>query len=168
MKFEADDFGNQHGKRLAEHGGFCFNAADAPTEDAEGIDHGGVGIGADERIGIRFQRIAVGHGADDAGKIFDVYLVADAGVRRDDLEIAEGFLSPAEEDVALDVALEFEFGVETEGAGAAEIVHLDGVIDHEFGGEKRIDALGIAAHSLHGFAHGGEIHDGGDAGEILQ
>ena len=51
VQFEADDGGNQHGERLAEHGGFRFNAADAPAEDAEAVDHGGVRIGADERIG---------------------------------------------------------------------------------------------------------------------
>jgi hypothetical protein len=42
------------------------------------------------------------------------------------------------------------------------------VIDHELGGEERIDALGIPAHFLHRFAHRGEIDDGGNAGEILQ
>ena len=42
------------------------------------------------------------------------------------------------------------------------------MVDDQFGGEERIDALGIAAHALHGFAHGGEIDDRGNAGEILQ
>ena len=102
VKLEADDFGNQHRKRLAEHGGFCFNAADAPAENTEGVNHGGVRIGANEGIGISFQAIAVGHGADDAREIFDVHLVADAGVRRHDLEITEGVLAPAEKLVALD------------------------------------------------------------------
>jgi len=94
--------------------------------------------------------------------------VADAGIRWNDLEIAEGFLAPAEEGVAFDVALEFEFGIETEGVARAELIDLDGVIDDEFGGEKRINALGIAAHFLNGFAHRGEIDDGRDAGKVLQ
>ena len=167
VKFEADYFGNQHRQRLAEHGRLCFNSANAPAKDAERIHHGGVRIRADERIGISFQAIAVGHGANHARQILDVHLMADAGVWRDDFEIAERVLSPAEKLVALDVALEFQFGVEAERIGLAEAVHLNGVIDHQFGREERIDALGIAAEFLHGFAHGGQVDDRGHAGEIL-
>ena len=168
VKFETDDLGNQHGKWLAEHGGFRFNSTDAPAEYAESIDHGGVGVGANEGIGVGFELVAVGHGANHAGKILDVDLMADAGVWRNDFEIAEGVLSPAEELVALDVALKFELGVEAEGIEFTEAVDLDGVVDDEFGGKERIDALGIAAEFLHGFAHGGEVDDGRNAGEVLQ
>ena len=55
-----------------------------------------------------------------------------------------------------------------EGAGAAEFVHLHGMIDHQLGGKQRIDFLRIAAEFAHGVAHGGQIDDGGHAGEILQ
>ena len=49
-----------------------------------------------------------------------------------------------------------------------KLIDLHGVVDDEFGGEERIDALGIAAHFFHRFAHGGEVDDGGHAGEVLQ
>ena len=49
---EADDLGDEHGDGLAEHGGLCLDAADAPAEDAEAVDHGGVGVGADEGVGV--------------------------------------------------------------------------------------------------------------------
>ena len=49
---EADDLGDQHRLRLAEHGGFGLDAADAPAEHGEPVDHRGVAVGADERIGI--------------------------------------------------------------------------------------------------------------------
>jgi len=94
--------------------------------------------------------------------------VADAGIRRDDLEIIESFLAPAEEGVALDVAKEFDFGVEGERTGGAELVDLNRVVNDEIGGQKRIDFFWIAAEIAHGFAHGCEIDDRGDAGEILQ
>ena len=42
------------------------------------------------------------------------------------------------------------------------------MIDHEFGREKRVDALGIAAKFLHGLAHGGQVDDCGHAREVLQ
>ena len=92
----------------------------------------------------------------------------DAGVGRDDGEVAESGLAPAEERVSLFVALEFEEGIHVEGAGGAEFVDLDGMIDYEFDGLQRIDQRGVAAEVLHGVAHGGEIDDAGDAGEILE
>ncbi len=70
--------------------------------------------------------------------------------------------------IALDVALEFQFGVEGKGHVGAELVHLHGVVDDQFGGEQGIDLLGVAAHPGDGVAHGREIGDGGHAGEILQ
>ena len=42
MQLEADDWRDRHRKWLAEHCGFGFDAADAPAENAEAIDHCGV------------------------------------------------------------------------------------------------------------------------------
>src|SRR6516162_9302272 len=42
------------------------------------------------------------------------------------------------------------------------------MVDHELGGEQRIDALRISAESFHGLAHGGKVDDGGNTSEILQ
>ena len=168
MEAESHDFRDQHGRRLAKHRGFGFDAADAPAKNSESIYHGGVGIGAHDGIGIGLDFVAGRHRANDAREIFEVHLMADAGVGRDDFEILKSGLPPAEKSVALDVALEFELGVETESVAAAETVHLDGVIDHQLGGKKRIDALGIPAHVSDRFAHGGEINDGGNAGKILE
>ena len=41
-QLEADDLGQQHGNRLAEHGGFRLDAADTPAENAEAVDHRGM------------------------------------------------------------------------------------------------------------------------------
>jgi len=76
-------------------------------------------------------------------------------------------LAPLEEGVALAVALEFERGVHVIGGGGAEFVDLDGVVDDELGGLEGVDLFGVATESLHGIAHGSEIDDGGDAGEVL-
>ena len=104
----------------------------------------------------------------DARQIFEIHLVANAGIRRNDLEIVQGFLSPAQEGVALDVALKFEFRVEREGHVGAELVHLHGVVDHQFRGQQGIHFFRIAAQRANRFAHRGEIDDGGHAGKILQ
>ena len=154
VEFESDDSGDQHRERLAEHGGFRFDAADAPAEDAEAVDHRGVRIGADERIGEGEPRAIFLLLENDAREIFEIDLVADARVWRDDFEILESFLAPAQEGVALDVALHFEVGVEEKCAGRAELVHLHGMIDDEFSGQQRIDFLWIAAELAHRVAHG--------------
>ncbi len=54
----------------------------------------------------------------------------DSGVRRNDREVLESCLSPAQERVALFVALEFEFGIEQESLGCAEFIDLHRVINH--------------------------------------
>ena len=41
------------------------------------------------------------------------------------------------------------------------------MVDDEIDGRQRIDLLRIAAERPHGIAHGGEIDDGRNAGEIL-
>ena len=78
---------------------------------------------------------------DHAREIFEIHLVANAGVRRDHFEILQAFLAPAQKSVALDIALHFQFGVEGERIGRAELIHLHGMVDHQFGGKQRIDFL---------------------------
>jgi hypothetical protein len=51
-ELEADDVRDQHRDRLAEHRGLGLDAADAPAEHAEAVDHGRVRVGADQRVGI--------------------------------------------------------------------------------------------------------------------
>jgi hypothetical protein len=79
--------------------------------------------------------------------------VTDSGARWNDLEILKRSLAPAQKSIALDVALKFQFGVESERVDVAEIVHLHGVVDDQFRREKRINPLGIAAHFYERFAH---------------
>jgi len=66
MQAKSDDFWNKHGRRLAEHGGFGFNSADAPAEDAERIYHRRVRIGPDNGIRISLPAVAVWHRANHA------------------------------------------------------------------------------------------------------
>ena len=50
-QLEADHFGNEHGNRLAEHGRFGLDAADAPAQHRKPVDHRGVAVGSDQRVG---------------------------------------------------------------------------------------------------------------------
>ena len=94
--------------------------------------------------------------------------MADARVRRNNLEIPEPLLAPAEKGVALDVALHFEFGIERESSRGAKLIHLHGVVDHQLSGKQRINFLRIAAECAHGLAHGCQIDHSRHAREILQ
>ena len=49
-QMHADDFRREKINRLTEHARFRFDAADAPADDAEAVDHRRVRIGADERV----------------------------------------------------------------------------------------------------------------------
>src|SRR6478609_4827121 len=98
-------------------------------------------IGADERIRIRFKAIARGNRADDACQILQVYLVANAGFRRDHLEILKCRLSPAQKGVTFGVTLKFQLRVYSERVHISETVYLDGVVDHQFGGKEGIDTF---------------------------
>ena len=87
-QLEADHFRQQHRQGLAEHRGLRLDAADAPAEHGEAVDHRGVAVGADERVGIGdFDRLAVAlllRRPDGLGEIFEIDLMADAGARRHD------------------------------------------------------------------------------------
>ena len=60
-------------------------------------------------------------------------------------QVAEGGLRPAQELVALDVALVLALDVERERAGRPEPVDLDGVVDDEVGRHERVDQRRVAA-----------------------
>src|SRR3984957_13582627 len=124
MQLESDYSGNQHGKRLTEHRRFGLNSSHAPAENAEAVDHRGVRIGANQRIG-KGRPYAVFFCAEHhAREIFEIYLVANSGIRRDNLEIIETLLSPAQKAVALDVTLHFQVSIETERIRGSEPVDL--------------------------------------------
>jgi hypothetical protein len=100
---------------------------------------------------------------DRAGQVLEVDLVDDAGVRRDGLEALEGALPPAEERVALLIALELLLRVDAERVARAEDVDLHGVVDDQLDRHERIDLGRVAAEVGHRVAHGGEVDDAGHA-----
>ena len=163
-QLEADDLRDEHRQRLAELRRLGLDPADTPAQHAEPVHHRGVGVGADECVG---ESPAVSL-LDHAGEELEVHLVDDPSSRRHDLEVAEALLAPAEEGVALAVALELELDVADEGAARAEDVDLHRVVDHELDGDQRVDLLRVAAQVGHRVAHRGEVDDRGDAGEVLQ
>jgi hypothetical protein len=127
-----------------------------------------MGIGADERVRVHAPHAIDLIGERDAGQVLEVHLVHDAGVRRDHAKVPKRGLSPAKELVALAVAIEFLFSVDQEGGIGAIFIHLNRVIDHQVHWLERIDTFRCAAEPDDRVAHGGEVDDGGDAGEVLE
>ena len=163
----AHHFRDQHGHRLAEHGRLRLDAADAPAEHAEAVDHGGVRIGADQAVGKGQQSAVMGLAAHDVGQVFEIHLVTDAGARRHHAEVGERLLTPAQEGVAFGVALHLDGDVLGEGARIGEAVDHHRMVDDQIHGNLRIDPPGIAARPGGGVAHSGQVDHRRHAGEVL-
>jgi hypothetical protein len=172
---EADHLRQEHRDRLAEHRRLGLDAADAPAQDPQAVDHRGVRVGADQGVRIgpgrpgaarRGAVVVVHH--HHPRQVLEVHLVDDAGVRRHHLEVVERRLPPAQEGVALAVPLELALGVDQEGRLAAVLVDLDRVVDDQLDRLQGVDPRRVAAHRRHGVAHRREVDHGGDAGEVLE
>ena len=171
----ADHLRQQHRIGLAEHRRFGLDAADAPAEHRQPVDHGGVRVGADQRVRIgEFGRdrlvgkIDLGFRAPHhARQIFEIDLVADAGPGRHHAEILERALRPFQEAVAFLVLLVFFLDVLLERVLMGEEIHRHRMVDDEIDRHQRVDFLRIAAEMLHRIAHRGEIDHRRHAGEIL-
>ncbi len=166
-ELEADHARDEHGDRLAQHGRLGLDAADAPADHADAVDHRGVGVGADAGVGVGLEHAVDLTGEDGAREVLDVDLVHDAGARRDDLEVVEGALAPPQELVALAVALVLDLDVALEGLRGAEDVGDHRVVDDHLGGRERVDLGGVAAQLSHRLAHRRQVDHARHAGEVL-
>ena len=93
--------------------------------------------------------------------------MTDAGARRHHLEVVERSLGPAQQLVALDVALVLDLHVVGEGARCATALGDDRVVDDQLDRHQGVDAIRVAAQGDDGVAHGGEVDHAGDAREVL-
>ena len=167
-KLEADHDRLAHRKRLSEHRSLGLDAANAPAKHAKGVDHRRMRIGTNERV--RQRNLAasdlahVNHG----GEMLNVDLVDDAHARWHDTQPTEGTLAPAEEAVALAVALVLALDVLRERVLGPEGVDLDRVVDHEIDRDMRIDVAGVATHQCVRIAHRSKVGDRRNTSEVLQ
>ena len=159
-ELEADDLRDEHRDRLTQHRRLGLDSPDTPAQHAEAVDHRRVRVRSDERVGEGLEPAVELARLDDPRKVLQVHLVDDARLRRHDVEAREGSLAPAQERVALAVALELELRVAREGEARPVLVYLHGVVDHELCREERVDEGGIAAERPHGISHRGQVDDG--------
>ncbi len=121
-------------------------------------------VGADKRVGIGNTVVAHHHAP---GEVFHVDLMADAEARRKHAQLFEGLLAPLEKFIALLVAFKFPRNVDAERFCVARVVELDGMVDHQIDGNKRLDLSRILTGLFHGGAQRGEINHAGNTGKIL-
>ena len=153
----------RHEHRLPEHRGLRLDAAGAPPEHAQAVDHGRVRVRPDERVG---ERDPVAD-RDHLAEMLEVHLVTDPRAGRDHAQAVERLLRPAQERVSLGVPLVLPLDVGGVRSLGPEQVHLHRVVDDEVGRDERVDLRRIAAVARHRRAHRGEVHHRGDAGQVL-
>ena len=136
---------------------------DAVPEHPERVDHRGVRVGPDERVREGDPVAIVDHRCQE----LQVDLVDDAGAGRDDPQVPEGRLRPAQQLVPLAVAVVFALDVEDERIARPEAVDVDRVVDHEVHRDERVDQRRVAAQVRHRVAHDREVHDRGHPRQVL-
>src|SRR5471032_964872 len=162
---DADDVRGQEVDWLAQHAGFRLDAAHAPADYADAVDHGGVRVGADQGVRVVHAGRIFVHAAR---QVFEVDLVDDAEARSHDAEGVEGLHAPFHELVARVVAREFQLHVQVQRALFAEMVDGDGVVDYQVDWHQRFDFLGVDAHLVGDVAHCGQVSQQWHTGEVLQ
>jgi hypothetical protein len=161
-----DHLRNQHRHRFAERRRAAFETADAPTDDAQAVDHGRVAVHAEQGIRIGGRAAIRFLGPHDPCQALEIDLVADTRSRRNEANVVERLRAPAQKRVPLLVTLEFELHVAFERVGRAGVIGHDGMVDHEVDRHGRVDASWIAAQTHHGVPHGGHIAHERHAGRI--
>ena len=141
-ELEADHVGRQEVDRLAQHRRLGLDAAHAPADHADAVDHGGVAVGADQRVGVAHAVLAL---VDAARQVLQVHLVHDAEAGRHHAEGVEGLHAPLHELVALAVALELQLHVQVERVLGAVVVDHDRVVDHQVHRHQRLDPADVLA-----------------------
>src|SRR5262249_15125706 len=107
-QIHTDHVGGEEVHGLAEHPGFGLDSAHTPADYADPVDHGGVAVGADQRVGVVDLALAV----HATCQVLQVDLVHNADARRHHFEGVERLHSPLHELVTLAVALEFQLHVQ--------------------------------------------------------
>ena len=158
---EHDGFRQEH--RLAEHRRFGFDAADAPSEHAESVDHRRVRIRPDQRVGVQ---PAVTR-QDDLPQVLEIDLVADPHARWHHAETFERLLRPVEQGVTLAIPAIFPAQVGGIRVGAAVTIDLDRMVDDKVHGNERIHAPGIGTRPRDRTSKRREIDDRRDTRKVL-
>jgi hypothetical protein len=163
-QLQANHVGREERDRLAQHRRLGLDTTHAPAHHPDAVDHGGVAVGADQRVGVVEAALHV-HAAREE---LEVDLVHDAKARRHHPKRLKRLHAPLEELVALAVALELQLHIEVQRVLCAVVVDHHRVVHHQIHRHQRLDLLGVVAQPLRRAAHRGQVGQQRHAGEILQ
>lgn len=90
---------------LTKQARFSLNSSHTPTQNAQPVDHGRVGIGTNQRIGDCERAPLSRLNLNAAAQIFKVNLMANPPARRNQRKVIKALLGPAQEGEALSIAL---------------------------------------------------------------
>ncbi len=167
LEFDANHFRNSHGDRLAQHGSLGFDTTHSPAKYGQTVDHGGMAVGADQRVGICAQlAFAVGR-PDTTGQVLQIDLVTDTCPRRHHPEIVESLLPPAEKLITFPIALHFDAHVIFVGAARCETVDHDRVVNDQIHRVQWIDFPGVTALFGYRIPHRRQINNRRHTREVL-
>jgi len=126
-EFKTNNFWDEHGDWLAEHGRFGFDTANTPTQNGEAV----VRVCSDKcvREGICFAIFCFR--PNGLRKVFEVHLVTNACSRRHNSEIIKSRLAPFQEVIPLAISLIFAFDVFLIGIFRPEIINHNRMVDNQ-------------------------------------
>mmetsp|Transcript_6441 Transcript_6441/g.18254 ORF Transcript_6441/g.18254 Transcript_6441/m.18254 type:complete len:460 (-) Transcript_6441:349-1728(-) len=153
-----------HADLLTTHDGLSLQPPNAPTADAQSVDHGGVGVGANHRVRVE-EAVLVEHRASQELK---VHLVHDARPGGHDAESLKGLRAPLEEAEALVVTFHLDLLVALYRSGVpAGHVHLHRMVNHQIHRNQRVDLLRFVSQGAHRLPHSRQVHHGRHARKVL-
>ena len=167
-QFQPDHIRQGHFQRFAQHGRDRLNPPHAPPQHPQPIDHRRVRVRAYQRIGEDLFTAVHGALGHHLRQALQVDLVHDALARRHHPEVIKGLLRPAQQLVALPVALIFPGPVARQGLRPPGEVHLHGVVNHQVSRDLGRDLGRVAPQPGMGRPHGRQIHHQRHAGQVLQ
>ncbi|MNZ56608.1 hypothetical protein D3C78_745560 [compost metagenome] len=163
-ELDADDLRQAHPGGAPQHHVLGFQTAHAHRDHPEGVDVGGVAVGADTGVRVGDAPVVV----NDRRHLLQVDLVHDAVARLDHIDVLERLLGPVDEMEAVFVATVFDGAVLVKGL-RVEATALDGqrVIDDQLHRHDRVDCRRVATFLGDGVTQAGEVDQRGLAEDVV-
>ena len=163
-QFHADDVRQAHPGSAAQHHAFGLQATHADGDYAQGVDHRGVAVGADQRIR-KSDAVFYLHYRTHA---FEVDLVQDTVTRRNHVDVLERFFGPVDEVETVFVTTIFDGAVlgERVRIGTAAL-HRQRVVYHQLRRHDRVYQGRVTALKGNGVTQAGEVNQCGLAQDVM-
>src|SRR4030095_12167158 len=130
---DTNDIGSKEVNRLTQHSGLCSKPTNSPANNSQSIDHGCMGVGADQRIRIKNSILAQYSGRE----IFEIYLMHDSNPGGHNAKSVKGLHSPFQEFITLAISFELHLHVPLPRIRNSKDVYLNGMVNDEVNRHKR-------------------------------